>query len=115
MFTSYDILISLQLTRKVQDQCAGMQSFIFKTGSRYQSIADTNHYSTTNVKQRMVKEWDRWMEGGRTATADEGEDPLLPGTLIINTQRSRSRGRQDDAEAALDVQLASFSISLHQK
>lgn len=71
MFTSCDILISLPLTEKAEDQCLVkpnvhcLQSFIFKTGSRYQSIADTNHCSTVNVEQRMGRERDRWMDDER--------------------------------------------------
>ena len=40
-----------------------------------------------------------WIERGRTATADGGEDPLLTSTLIIHIQKSRNECRQDDAEA----------------
>lgn len=51
------------------------------------------------------EEWgvDGWMdggsEGGRTATADGGEDPLLTNTLIIHVEKKKTmyEGRQDDA------------------
>lgn len=32
-----------------------------------------------------------WMERGRTATADGGEDPLLTSTLIINIQQKQEQ------------------------
>lgn len=57
--------------KKLEDQCLVManvhhlQSFIFKTGSRYQSIADTNHHSTANVEQRMEVGMDRLMDWER--------------------------------------------------
>lgn len=81
LFTSDDILISSSLPEKVGDQCLVipnvhcLQSFMFKTGSRYQSIADTNHCSTLNAEQRTGESViDGWMVRGRTASADGGEE-----------------------------------------
>ena len=70
-FTFVYFLISLSLTEQAEDQCLVMpnvrrlQSFILKSGSRYQSIADTNHCSTVNAEQRVGSERDRRMDGER--------------------------------------------------
>ena len=95
----YDIPFNSE--KQVEDQCLVMLnvhrllSFIFKTGSRYQSIADNNHCSTE--KQRMGRVRDGWMLRGRTATSEGGEDPLLTRTLIINMCKRRNEGTQEDA------------------